>query len=136
MDGKQYEVIGQVMRGARDETVDLRNLYVTTEGQPPVLLDKLVRVEETSSPPQIFRFDRYESATVSAALAPGKTIGDGIEAMEGIASRSWTRPSRRLSPVSRGTSSRAPPASSSCSCWRWCWSTWSWPPSSRASGIR
>jgi multidrug efflux pump len=85
MDGKQYEVIAQVTRGARDETIDLRNLYVTTEGQPPVLLDKLVRVEETSSPPQIFRFDRYESATVSAALAPGKTIGDGIEAMEGIA---------------------------------------------------
>jgi multidrug efflux pump len=85
MDGKQYEVIAQVTRDARDETIDLRNLYVTTEGQPPVLLDKLVRVEETSSPPQIFRFDRYESATVSAALAPGKTIGDGIEAMEGIA---------------------------------------------------
>ena len=87
MDGKQYEVIGQVMRDARDETVDLRNLYVTTPGQPPVVLDKLVRVTETSSPPQIFRFDRYESATVSAALAPGKTIGDGIEAMEGVAER-------------------------------------------------
>jgi multidrug efflux pump len=85
MDGKQYEVIGQVMRDARDETIDLRNLYVTTGGQPPVLLDKLVEVEETSSPPQIFRFDRYESATVSAALAPGKTIGDGIEAMDRIA---------------------------------------------------
>ncbi len=87
MDGKQYEVIGQVTRGARDETVDLRNLYVTTPSQPPVLLDKLVRVTETSSPPQIYRFDRYESATVSAALAPGKTIGDGIEAMEGVAER-------------------------------------------------
>ena len=85
MDGKQYEVIGQVMRTARDETVDLRNLYVTNAGQPPVLLDKLVKVTETSSPPQIYRFDRYESATVSAALAPGKTIGDGIQAMEDIA---------------------------------------------------
>jgi multidrug efflux pump len=85
MDGKQYEVIGQVMRDSRDETVDLRNLYVTTEGRPPVLLDKLVRIEETSSPPQIYRFDRYESATVSAALAPGKTIGDGVEAMDRIA---------------------------------------------------
>jgi multidrug efflux pump len=87
MDGKQYEVIGQVLRGARDETVDLRNLYVTAPGQPPVLLDKLVRLEETSSPPQIFRFDRYESATVSAALVPGKTIGDGIQAMQEIADR-------------------------------------------------
>jgi multidrug efflux pump len=87
MDGKQYEVIGQVMRGARDETIDLRNLYVTAPGRPPVVLDKLVRVTETSSPPQIFRFNRYESATVSAALAPGKTIGDGIEAMERIAEK-------------------------------------------------
>jgi multidrug efflux pump len=87
MDGKQYEVIGQVMRNARDETIDLRNLYVTAEGRPPVLLDKLVHVNETSSPPQIFRFDRYESATVSAALAPGKTIADGIEAMDRIAER-------------------------------------------------
>ena len=87
MDGKQYEVIGQVMRDARDETIDLRNLYVTFPGRPPVVLDKLVTVTETSSPPQIYRFDRYESATVSAALAPGKTIGDGIEAMERIAEK-------------------------------------------------
>jgi multidrug efflux pump len=87
MNGKQYEVIGQVLRGARDETVDLRNLYVTTQGQPPVLLDKLVHIEETSSPPQIYRFDRFKSATVSAALAPGKTIGDGIGEMDRIADR-------------------------------------------------
>jgi multidrug efflux pump len=85
MDGKQYEVIGQVRRDARDETVDLRNLYTSSAGRPPVVLDKLVQVTETSSPPQIYRFDRYRSATVSAALAPGKTIGDGIEAMAAIA---------------------------------------------------
>jgi multidrug efflux pump len=85
MDGKQYEIIGQVTGGARDETADLRNLYVTTGDRPPVVLDKLVKVTETSSPPQIFRFDRYESATVSAALAPGRTLGDGIEAMRAIA---------------------------------------------------
>ncbi len=85
MDGKQYEIIGQVLRGSRDETVDLRNLYVTNAGRAPVLLDKLVTVTETSSPPQIYRFDRYESATVSAALTPGKTIGDGIDAMDRIA---------------------------------------------------
>jgi multidrug efflux pump len=87
MDGKQYEIIGQVLPGSRDETIDLRNLYVTNAGQAPVLLDKLVTVTETSSPPQIFRFDRYESATVSAALAPGRTIGDGIDAMDRIAGK-------------------------------------------------
>jgi len=87
MDGKQYEVIGQVMREDRNETVDLRNLYVSSPGRPPLLLDKLVTVTETSTTPQIYRFDRYMSATVSAALAPGRTIGDGIGAMERIADR-------------------------------------------------
>ncbi|MDX1997685.1 MAG: efflux RND transporter permease subunit [Thermoanaerobaculia bacterium] len=84
IDGKQYEVIGQVRREYRNDTVDLRNLYVPSS-RGPVVLDKVVRVSEQSSPPQLFRFDRYLSATVSAALAPGKTLGDGIEAMERIA---------------------------------------------------
>lgn len=84
-DGKQYEVIGQVERQNRDETFDLENLYVPSASGLPVLLDKLVRVTEESSPPQLYRFDRYVSATVSAGLAPGKTIADGIDAMNGIA---------------------------------------------------
>ncbi len=85
MDGKQYEVIGQVERDARNETLDLRNLYVASDEGVPVMLDKLVTVTEESSPPQLFRYDRYLSATVSADLRPGRTIGDGIAAMEGIA---------------------------------------------------
>ena len=87
MDGKQYEVIGQVERDARNETLDLRNLYVTSDDGVPVMLDKLVTVTEESSPPQLFRYDRYLSATVSADLSPGRTIGDGIAAMEGIAAQ-------------------------------------------------
>jgi multidrug efflux pump len=87
MDGKQYEVIGQVTRGFRDETFDLKNLYVRAPGGPPVQLDKLVSVREEARPPQLYRFDRYVSATVSAALASGKTVGDGIEAMRAIATR-------------------------------------------------
>ena len=84
-DGKQYQVIGQVGRQDRDETQDLRSLYVRNALGQPVQLDNLVDVYEESSPPQLFRFDRYVSATVSAGLAPGQTIGDGIQAMEGIA---------------------------------------------------
>ncbi|MGD8374657.1 MAG: efflux RND transporter permease subunit [Acidobacteriota bacterium] len=87
MDGKQYEVIGQVSSERRDETVDLRNLYVTSRQGTPVLLDKLVRVRERSSPPQLYRFDRYVSATVSAGLAPGVTMSQGIDAMNAIADR-------------------------------------------------
>ena len=85
VDGKQFEIIGQVERGQRDETFDLNNLYVPAADGTPVLLDKLVTVSEESSPPQLYRFDRYVSATVSAGLAPGMTIADGIAAMEGIA---------------------------------------------------
>jgi len=86
-DGKQFEVIGQVERELRDETVDLRNLYVPSAEGEPVLLDKLVRVKEVSSPPQLYRFDRYLAATVSAGLAAGFTLSDGIEAMENLADR-------------------------------------------------
>jgi multidrug efflux pump len=87
MDGKQYEVIGQVERSNRDETLDLTNLYVPSRSGTPIQLDKIVSVSEQSRPPQLYRYDRYLSATVSADLNPGYTIADGIMAMERIADR-------------------------------------------------
>ena len=87
IDGKQYEIIGQVTSEHRNETVDLRTLYVTARNGAPVLLDKLVTVTERSSPPQLYRFDRYVAATVSAGLAPGYTQSQGIAAMRAIADR-------------------------------------------------
>jgi multidrug efflux pump len=85
--GKQYEVIAQVVGESRDETLDLRNLFVPGRDDRPVMLEKVVRVSEDSSPPQLYRFNRYVSATVSAALAPGYTIADGIGAMRSIGDR-------------------------------------------------
>jgi multidrug efflux pump len=85
LDGRQYEIIGQVERGNRDETADLRNLYVPSNSGEPVLLDKLVTITEESRPPTLYRFDRSVSATVSAALAPGYAMADGIAAMEEVA---------------------------------------------------
>ncbi len=85
MDGKQFEVIGQVTSENRDTTLDLRNLFVPGEGGRPVMLDKVVRVSEKSSPPQLFRFNRYVSATVSAGLQSGYTMADGIEVMQRLA---------------------------------------------------
>jgi multidrug efflux pump len=87
MEGKQYEIIGQVSPARRNETADLRNLYVSTGSGSPVLLDNLVSVAERSSPPQLYRTDRYASATLSAGLAPGYTISQGIDAMEEIAGK-------------------------------------------------
>jgi len=88
MDGKQYEVIGQVERENRNDTLDVRNLYVPSRDGVPLQLDKFVEVSEESSPPQLYRYDRSLAATVSAALNPGYTIADGIEAMYQVADES------------------------------------------------
>jgi len=84
-DSKQYQVIGQVTRSNRNEPLDLKSLYVRNNQGRLIQLDNLVKVAEQSSPPQRFRYNRYASATVSAALAPGKTVADGIDAMDAIA---------------------------------------------------
>lgn len=87
MNGKQYQVIGQVDRGDRDEPVDLAAFYVRTNQGQLVQLDNLVKFQEVSSPPQVYHYNRFKSATVSASLAPGKTVGDGVAAMQAIADR-------------------------------------------------
>jgi hydrophobe/amphiphile efflux-1 (HAE1) family protein len=84
MNGKQYQVIGQMSRDNRDEPTDLNNLYVTNNRGENIQLSSVVKLEENSSPPQLYHYNRYKSATISAALAPGKTIGDGVAAMERI----------------------------------------------------
>ncbi|MDO8549632.1 MAG: efflux RND transporter permease subunit [Ignavibacteria bacterium] len=86
-DGKQYQVIGQVSRENRDEPIDLQSLNVKNNRDELIQLDNVITMKEESSPPQLYRFNRYVSATISAGLAPGKTIGDGIAAMRNIADR-------------------------------------------------
>ncbi|MBL7825656.1 MAG: efflux RND transporter permease subunit [Saprospiraceae bacterium] len=85
--GRQYQVIGQVDRSNRDEPLDLAGLYVRNNRGQMVQLDNIVHFDETSNPPQLFHYNRYKSATISAALAPGRTLGEGIEVMENIAAK-------------------------------------------------
>jgi hydrophobe/amphiphile efflux-1 (HAE1) family protein len=85
--GKQYQIIGQVDRQHRDDPVDLKSMYVRNDRGELVQLDNLIYVEEQSSPPQLYHYNRYKAATVSAGLAQGKTIGDGIEEMKRIQSK-------------------------------------------------
>jgi multidrug efflux pump subunit AcrB len=49
-----------------------------------ISLDNLITISDATATPSIFHFNRTKSATVSANLAPGKTIGDGIDAMNAI----------------------------------------------------
>jgi multidrug efflux pump len=87
MNGKQYQVIGQLDRASRDAPIDLASIYVRNRDDRLIPLDNVVHSSERSSPPQLFRFDRFVSATVSAGLAPGYTLGDGIKEMDRIADK-------------------------------------------------
>ncbi len=84
MNGKQYPVVVQVERDDRDEPLDLKSFNVRNNRGDLIQLDNIVRMEETASPATIFHFNRFKSATISAGLAPGKTLGDGIKEMERI----------------------------------------------------
>jgi len=83
--GKQYQVIGQLDRENRDEPQDLTGIFIKNNTGELIQLDNVVEVSEESSPPQLYHYNRYQSATVSAGLAPGHTLGEGILAMENIA---------------------------------------------------
>lgn len=82
-DGKQYQVIGELERTQRATPEDLRQLTVRSQSGEMVPLADLVLLRENSVPPQLYRYNRSASATISAGLAPGATIADGITAMEG-----------------------------------------------------
>ncbi len=81
MNNRQYQVIGQFERQNRNTPSDLSGMYVRNKNGQLIQLDNLVKMEEESSPPQLYHYNRYMSATVSASPAPGKTIADGIQAM-------------------------------------------------------
>jgi multidrug efflux pump len=85
MGGKQYEVIGEMQLQDRNEPINLRMLYVRADNGELVQLDNLVTITEKSTPPQLYRFNRFVSATVSAGLAEGYTIGVGLDEMDRIA---------------------------------------------------
>ncbi len=82
---KQYQVIGQATRDNRDEPLDLSKAYVRNSRNELVQLDNLVKLTDQSSPPQLYRYNRYVAATISANPAPGYTLGDGINSMDRIA---------------------------------------------------
>lgn len=87
MNGKQYSVINQVERSDRNEPVDIEKLYVRNNRGDNIPLTAVVKLEENSNPPTLYHFNRFKAATISASLADGKTIGDGVKAMQAIGAR-------------------------------------------------
>ena len=85
MNGKQYQILADLERGDRNKPLDLKSLYVRNDQGNMIQLDNLVTLSEEVAPPQLYRYNRFVSATISAGLARGKTISEGIDEMDKIA---------------------------------------------------
>jgi len=87
MNGKQYEILGELNREDRNKPLDLKSLYVRSNTGQMVQLDNFVTLKESTAPPQLYRYNRFVAATVSSGLAEDKTISQGIEEMDAIADK-------------------------------------------------
>ncbi len=85
MNGKQYQILGEINRQQRNTPIDLRTIYIKNLNGQMIQMDNLVRLEESVAPPQLYRYNRFNSATVSAGLAHGYSLGEGLEEMDRIA---------------------------------------------------
>ncbi len=85
MNGKQYQIFGELARSDRNKPLDLKSLYVRNNAGNMIQFDNLVNLSEETAPPQLYRYNRFVAATVTAGLAKGKTIGEGLEEMDKIA---------------------------------------------------
>ena len=85
MNGKQYEILGEINRQQRNKPVDLKSIYIRSKDGQMIQMDNLIELTEGIAPPQLYRYNRFVAATVSAGLAEGKTIGEGLDAMDAIA---------------------------------------------------
>lgn len=82
MNGKQYQILGELSRQDRNKPLDLKSLYVRNDKGQMVQLDNFVTLKESTAPPQLYRYNRFVSATISANLAEGRTISEGIQEMD------------------------------------------------------
>jgi multidrug efflux pump len=85
MNGKQYEILGEINRQQRNKPIDLKSIYIRSKNGDMIQMDNLIELDEGIAPPQLYRYNRFVSATVSAGLAEGKTIGEGLDEMDKIA---------------------------------------------------
>ena len=85
MNGKQYEIIGQINRQQRNTPSSVKSIYIRCSNGQMIQLDNFVEFIESTAPPKLYHYNRFLSATISAGLAEGKTIGDGLAEMDKIA---------------------------------------------------
>jgi multidrug efflux pump len=85
MNGKQYQILAEINRQQRKTPLNLRSIYIKNAEGNMIQLDNLVELSESVAPPQLYRYNRFNSATVSSGLAKGVTLGEGLDEMDRIA---------------------------------------------------
>jgi multidrug efflux pump len=85
MNGKQYQILAEINRQQRNTPLDLKSIYIKNNEGNMIQLDNLVELSESVAPPQLYRYNRFNSATVSSGLTKGVTIGEGLDEMDRIA---------------------------------------------------
>jgi multidrug efflux pump len=85
MNGKQYQILGEINRQQRNTPLDLKTIYLKNNQGQMIQLDNMVELEETVAPPQLYRYNRFSSATITSGLAPGVTLGEALDEMDKIA---------------------------------------------------
>jgi multidrug efflux pump len=83
--GKQYDVIVQTDDENRRSPEQLANIYVRSTGGEMIPLSSVAQLREAVSPKELNRFNKLRSATITAGVPPGSTLGQGLEALEKIA---------------------------------------------------
>lgn len=85
MNGKQYQILGEINRQQRNTPLALKSIFIRNSSGDMIQLDNLVKMVEDVAPPQLYRYNRFVAATVSSGLNTGYTIGDGLDEMDRIA---------------------------------------------------
>ncbi|MCS6879047.1 MAG: efflux RND transporter permease subunit [Geminicoccaceae bacterium] len=86
-DGKQYEVVVQVKPQDRATPGDLSQIFVRGAGGVMVPLANLVTIEEKVAPKELNHFNKLRSATISATLAPGYSLGEALAFLDAEAAK-------------------------------------------------
>lgn len=81
--GEEYPVILEGIKAENQTPSDLTNIYVRSSQTGMLIpLSNLVKLKETASPPNLRRFNRMRSITLTASLNPGFSLGQALDFLE------------------------------------------------------
>ncbi len=81
-EGEQYDVVVKIADIDRQNPDDMRRIYVRSRDNSMVPLSNLITIKETVAPKELNHFDQLRAASITAQLAPGYSLSDGLNFLE------------------------------------------------------